>query len=242
MDLLKPLKSAVRFNTTSDGVKLVSFKIPENKAGELNLQIRKENEDYSYRYYIELKNKFNKLLGYEHYSYFKDSENITGLYIKVEPEYRQRNYYFGEIIRLASIIEMLENKVKNFIITSKETAINFHSKYKFRPAVTSFDSRDKLLQNIAADKGREFYDLSQKALELIEKIKNHKLYGLHIRDLNDEINNLFYNYIQRAQTVKNPQQHQLKWVLDMKLTEEEIRKNKDFFNNLFNKHGIDYRI
>lgn len=242
MNLLNPLRSTLKLNNTDNGVKLFSFKIPENKAGELNVCVKRDPEGYRYKYYTELRNRFDKLLGYEHFSYFKDSDNMSGLFIKVEPEYRQKHYYFGEILRLASIIEMLENNVKNFIITSKETAVYFHSKYKFRPSITSFETRDRVLDNIAADKSIDFQDLSMKAQDIITQKANPKTTNTTLRELCKDTSTLLYKYLQRATAKKQQNNHQLKWPVEMTLTADDIKADKDFFNNLFKKHGIDYQI
>ena len=241
MNKVELFKPVIRLYKPDETRKLCSFKVPQNKAGELFVDIKPESPLNNFRFIIELKNRLGKLLGYEIYSHFEGSDKMTGLYINVLDEYRQRHYFLGEILRLASIIQMLENKIKTFSIKSKETAIYFHSKYKFQPSVTAFHDRDKLLKTIADDKSPDFKDLSQRAKIFTEQIKNI-LSGEKQRSMCRPANELIKEYITRALSEKNIKQHQFGWTMDMTLTEETIKGNKDFFNALFAKHGIDYKI
>lgn len=241
MNKINLVKPVIRLYRPDDTRKLCSFEVLENKAGNLFINTKKFTHDNNFRFIIELKNKLGHLLGFEHYSHFEGTESMTGLYINVNEEYRQRNYYLGEILRLASIIQMLENKVKNFSIKSKSTAVYFHAKYKFQPSVTAFHDRDKLLKTIADDKSPDFKDLSQRAKIFTEQIKNI-LSGEKQRSMCRPANELIKEYITRALSEKNIKQHQFGWTMDMTLTEETIKGNKDFFNALFSKHGIDYKI
>lgn len=236
--MVKPLITSIAKNDTR---KLCSFSIPENKAGELFVKVKEAENGYGYKFITELKNKYNKLLGYEEFSFFDWTDNITGLYINVDKEYRQKNYFFGEILRLTSIIEMLENKIKNFKITSKDSAIYFHSKYKFEPAVTSFEDRKKLLQTIVNDRSNGFEDLSLTAQRLNKYFQN-RISWQSQQEFQKQTNKLLQEYIKRALDKKEIDKHSFKWTMDMCLTEENVRKNRDFFNGLFKKHGIDYTI
>ncbi len=237
-NVIKPLKPIF---VPYKGRKLCSLTIPENKAGELQINVKEPDDKYGNGFITELKNKYNKLLGFEHYSHEFSSDKITGLYIDVEPEYRRKNYRFGEILRLVSIMEMLENKINKFVICAKDNAIYFHAKYKFEPAVTSFSTRDKLLETVINDNSKKFSDLSGEAAQLKEKISS-ALSAEEQRNLCSETNLLLSRYIRRAELENNINKHQFNWPMDMVLTSEQIYKNKNYFNRLFKKHGIDYSI
>lgn len=241
MNLIKPLKNTFELNNTGR-MKLFSFNVPENKAGELNICVKNDPDRCGYRYYTELRNRFNKLLGYEHFAHFDGSDNISGLYINVEPEYRRKKYYIGEILRLASIIEMLENNVKNLVITSKETAVYFHFKYKFRPTISSFEARDRILKNIAEDKGEDFADLAIKARKLQYQRLHRSELGIKNRQLCKDTSILLNEYLNRAYTKQKQSEHKISWPVEMTLHIEDIKANKDYFNSLFKKHKIDYSI
>ena len=137
---------------------------------------------------------------------------------------------------------MLENKKTLFKIYSKSTAIYFHSKYKFEPNITSFHERDAALLTIIQDKNKNFSDLSQKGKNLQHKI-NICQTAEEQRELCLSVNKLIKEYIERA---KNPagnyKFHPFQSGIDMILTNKNLIKHKDFFNNLFKKHGIDYNI
>lgn len=238
IDNVKPSIKLYRLDETR---KLCSLIIPKNNAGELNVNVKEDISGSGYRFIIELRNKLNKLLSYEHFSHFNNNDNMTGLYIHVNPEYRQKHYFFGEILRLTSIIQMLENNIKNFSLTSKESAIYFHSKYKFQPSVTSFSNRDKLLSTLVNDKAPDFRDLSLKGKVLAEQIKNNPSPDKQ-RMYCNEANQLFSQYINRALSNRDINSHKFDWLMDMKLTRENVFANKEFYNKLFEKHGIDYKI
>ena len=59
-----------------------------------------------------LKNRLGKTLGSEEFNMDTKTGKAIGKMIVVEPEYRQKNFRFGEILRLSSIIMILENKIK----------------------------------------------------------------------------------------------------------------------------------
>ncbi len=236
MTLISPIKPTI--TTLADSKKLCSFRIMSNKAGELDLTVKPKL--FGYNCFIsELKNRFNKLLGFEEFTLFNGTQNIDGFFIRVNNEYQRCGYNFGEILRLSSIIEILENKVKNFNIVSKDSAIYFHSKYKFKPNISSFKERDMLLKTVANNE--QFADLREKAVALQSKIIEEKD-SARQRDFCKEANELINEFIQKVLANKSEKEHPFNWVMRMTLTDENIMQNKDFFNVLFKKHGIDYQI
>ncbi len=250
MNTTELIKPVIRFYESGDTRKLCSLKIPNNKAGELFLDVKQESANIDYRFIAELKNRFGKLLGSETFTMFKDSSDINGLYISVEPEYRNKlkasgtniNYKLGEILRLASIIEILENKIKNFIIYSKNTAIYFHSKYNFKPAITSFEERDYALESIINNKTSSYDDIVEKAKKLLQYSKLEKAPEKQ-RELCRETNLLLEEYIKKVLSEKDAyKKHPFRRGIQMVLTDDTIRDNRVFFNTLFENHGINYTI
>ncbi len=67
------------------------------------------------------------------------------------------------MLRLASIMEIIENKSPFIYIFSKDTAVYFHGKYKFEPAIKAFKERNAALETIIQDKSPHFKDLSIKS-------------------------------------------------------------------------------
>lgn len=92
----------------------------------------------------------------------------------------------GEIMRLISIIDMLENNLNKIQILSISNAIHFHKKYKFKPInYTSATTNNKIFETSKSNYNKDF---------------------------------------------------------PMELTVKDIKNNKRFFNQLFTKHKIDYKI
>ena len=193
---------------------------------------------YNYNNYrIEFKNKKRGLTAQENIGLYPWTDY---LFINNMDSFYER-CGLGTCMHLINIIEMLENKIKNFKITSKDSAIYFHSKYKFEPAVTSFEDRKKLLQTIVNDRSNGFEDLSLTAQRLNKYFQN-RISWQSQQEFQKQTNKLLQEYIKRALDKKEIDKHSFKWTMDMCLTEENVRKNRDFFNGLFKKHGIDYTI
>ncbi len=190
----------------------------------------------------ELRNRLGKVLGSEHFTLTEGYPESIGFLISVEPEYRKKNFRFGEILRLSSIMMILENKIKEFKIISKNTAIFFHSKYKFEPSIKSFETRDKALESVIENCKKGYEDIKHEAERLQEECR-HKQDAKEQRELCIKTNLLLKKYFQRVLDLKdNTDSHPFKTAIDMVLTDKAIIENKDFFNNLFKKHSIDYRI
>ncbi len=240
---IKNTKPIITNVAQGDTRKLCSFVVPKSKVGELYLDVKMPKAGYGYNFITELRNRFDKLLGYEEFAHFEGSPNMSGLFIRVNDEYKQKGFNFGEILRLSSIIEIMENKVKNFGIISKDSAIYFHAKYKFKPDL-AFSDRDKFLKILSDDKSNGYEKFSQKAQDLTDKLKiaieNADI--TQQRKICSETNEVLGEYLDGVIAEKSQKQHPLNWTMPMTLTDENILKNKEFFNQLYQKHGIDYNV
>lgn len=204
--------------------------------GELITDTRNYNDGYN-RLISEIRNKIGKRFGHEIFSLDQERKSMYGHYLEVEPEYRMRGFRFGEVVRLSSIITMLENNIKQFDILSKNTAVYFHSKYKFVPNVVGIDDRINLLKSIVQNGGKFFEDLVKKATELLQPPPSTEQ-----KELVQQTNSLAKEYITRVLERGEQKNHPFICSVDMKLTAENVIENKDFFNALFQKHGINYTI
>lgn len=240
---IKNTKPIITNVAQGDTRKLCSFVVPENKFGKLYLDVKMPKAGYGHNFITELRNRFDKLLGYEEFAYFEGSPNMSGLFIRVNDEYKQKGFNFGEILRLSNIIEIMENKVKNFEIISKDTAIYFHAKYKFTPNL-AFSDRDKFLKTLSGDKSNGYEKFSQKAQDLADKLKIAKENAdiPQQRKICAETNEVLGEYLDKVIAEKSQKQHPINFTMPMTLTDENILKNKEFFNQLFKKHGIDYNV
>ena len=57
-----------------------------------------------------------------------------------------------------------------------------------------------------------------------------------------ETNEVLGEYLDKVIAEKSQKQHPINFTMPMTLTDENILKNKEFFNQLFKKHGIDYNV
>lgn len=78
-------------------------------------------------------NSFNDKLAFHNYDVYNMVGEMDGSYMQTELPYRHHG--LGEILRLASIIEMKENNINKMTIFSMPEAIKFHYKYGFRPNI-----------------------------------------------------------------------------------------------------------
>lgn len=63
------------------------------------------------------------------------------------------------------------------------------------------------------------------------------------RELCEETQELMQDYINLAMQKQSPEKsYPLKWGMDMVLTKEKVESNKEFYNPLFERHGLDYRL
>ncbi len=194
--------------------------------------------------FIEIKNRFGKELGHELFSMEKGkSKNIFGFDIQVADEYRQKSFRIGELLRLASIMEMVENKSPHIKICTKNTAVYFHGKYKFEPDITSFDERNQVLKSIIADKSPGFKDITDKAKKLLQEAVVTAANPVNQRDLCVRTNVLVKEYIERALLEKNPEKsHPFNYGFYMILKKDTVKNFNEYFNQMFKRQGIDYRI
>ena len=190
----------------------------------------------------EIKNSFGKTLGYEMFSLNSNSHKGCGATMEVEKEYRQKGFKIGEVLRLSSIIGIMENEISEFEIYSIPHAIYFHSKYKFEPAITRFEERDNTLLAIITNSKKGYEDFKEEAETLLEEASRDKN-SENQRKLCEDTNSLVKKYIQKVlETEDGYKNHPFQQGIRMILTKDEIIKNKDFFNSLFIKHGINYKI
>ena len=119
---------------------------------------------------IKENNKFKTIL-------INNKNNLVGINsFKIQENTFNKHTGLGEIMRLISIIDMIENNLQKIQIFSLSKATPFHLKYKFKPI----------------------------------------------------------NY--------QPEKLNFNKDLPMELTIQDIKANKTFFNTLFAKHKINYRI
>ena len=236
------IKPIIKNLNTNDNRKLCSFTVKHPIFNDLRVETRPIKEN-NYGFIIEIKNAMNKIIGIENFGLYKDSNSMDGFLIKVENEY-QGKFKIGEILRLASIIEMIENKINSFKIYSKSSAVFFHSKYKFKPDIKSFEERNKFLENVAENPNQEYSKYKDSAINFLDRIAKRGKNAKAQRELCKEVNTFASEYINKVLSgdKKEYKKYPFEWGMSMELTKDDVYQNKDFFNSLFEKHGIDYKI
>lgn len=217
------------------------FGIKNEKAGDIFVKTAKVEGLNNYKILVE--SKSGRELGFEEFVINPKNKNIYGSYIKVASEYRQKGWRLGEVMRLASIMEMIKNNSRQIRIYSKDTAVYFHAKYKFQPAIYRIDERDSVLEMIMKDKSKNFGDLADEAKKIFKQIRLAPKDDVTQIELCKPVNNLVQKYIERALQEPNPEKnHPFTNGINMLLSKSTVIENKDFFNKLYEKHGIDYKI
>lgn len=241
--LVKPKWAQYKENDTRQFFE--PFKVNHEKLGNLDVSIRKYEDGFS-NWIIEVKNALDQRLGKEVLYFEKDTKNLTGLNIIVEPEYRHsrfKNYKLGELLRLSSLMEMIQNKSSHIKIYSKGSAVYFHSKYGFEPDITIFADRNRSLESIIANSDNNTYDFVEKAQDIMAKVRFYKDDAPVQRELCRQTNSLLKEYIQEVLKLGNSDEnYPFNIGMNMILRKDTIEKNRSFYNKLFEKQGIDFTI
>ena len=184
----------------------------------------------------KIADKENKTLGSYNYQVNLTSKKIGSGYIHTVGQYRHKG--IGEIMRLASLMELKENNINAIEINALPEAIQFHHNYKFKPNITQRFWAIKILQNICKNPNIQ-ENHRQKADSLCQHISektNWLLDKKKAKSVNYFIENILKTYKSNWQTAG------LSLTIPMILTKNNMNKFSSFFNDLFKKHGINYKI
>lgn len=180
-----------------------------------------------------VKNLKKQECGRHEYKLWLQNREFSGEYIEVYPPFR--NQRLGELLKLASIIEMKANNLDKITLYSLPEAIKFHAKFGFTPNIKSSDPISLILKEITEK--NQFSDLSEQSLQMLKGLsgKFHLISGDEMKN----INNFFSVYIKRCISENTPVFNKK---IAMILTEKSINKNADYYNNLFEKHEINFKV
>lgn len=223
------------------------FSVQHPWLGTLTVSIREVNRELD-TFLIELKNSLKKVFSEESLIIEPKNQRIRGMNIQTAEEYRAtkkgRKHGFGELIRLTSIMEMLENKCNSISIFSKNTAVYFHGKYKFKPNITDKKNALDILSNIINEKALGYKGMSEKAKKIYQELEEiDTLPDEQKIELFKKINNFINRYIRKVLSEGNcGQGHEFSKGMDMILTKRIIQREKLFFNKKYKTQGIDYKI
>lgn len=220
--------------------KLCSFSTYNKKLHKLITKTEKY-QDENDMFVTTLETKSGKFLGKDVFSIPTAPNPMFDYNILAHPQFRNKNFNIGEILRLSSIIELIENNLPQINLCSKDTSIYFHAKYKFEPNITQFTETSRALESIINNPSNNVEMLISKAKTLIQKF-NNSTSPEEKRAIRTSANILIKDYIETVLAKNNYKQHPFNYTMDMKLTIEKIKENKHFFNALFRKHKINYQI
>lgn len=221
---------------------LKSFDLFDEKLGDLHIDIKSklDNSSLNEKIFLNIRNsKETEPLVQEIIEIFKN-KNIIGHQIEVLEKYRHKNLRLGELMRLLSISLMNENRSNTFRLYSKNTAIGFHTKYKFHTDISDLNIIDAFLKKIASEKTKDFKSIAQKAQEF----EDENWTGIaDSSEWLDSVNNLITGYLKKITELKRSSETgSIPFFVDMELNRKELLENRSFYNSLFEKHGIDYKI
>lgn len=221
-----------------NNIKLCSLDFRKTKNLEVKAFKKPEN---TFLYQMQVLNNCKIAQANESFGILQHPVELFTFNINVLPQFK--NMKIGELLKLMDIINLLENKLPHIKLYSKDSAVYFHAKYKFEPIITRFTERDSLLRSIANDTQNGFQEIVQRAKNLIEKITQNNT-GKAQREFCKETNKIVSDYIRLVQEGEKNEykKHQFNTGFSMILTKPTIEENKNFFNELFNQHNIDYTI
>ncbi len=172
-----------------------------------------------------------KQLGYHDYKLLVNSGFLEGDYIEVDKHVRNKG--IGEVLKLASLIEMKKNNLNKMTLYSVPDAIKFHAKFGFTPDIGYVAPVPLILEGIKEN--RIYKDLSERASALSDRISAEFINEDNLKGVNE----LLTEYIDRCLQDNTPIFNRK---INMVLTKEKINSNADFYNNLFEKHGINFKV
>lgn len=218
------------------GAKICEISLYKETLGKIKTKVVKQRD---FNYVTNLIGEKSENLGSD-YFYMNPKEHLMIDYdIRTPVKYRGK-YRLGELLRLISIIQMNENNIQKMDLYSRENAVLFHARYGFKPKIRQFLHRDKLLEQILNDK--RFEDLCQKAAFVKQKIVESANLNGDLRALCVLVSELVEEYIQRIMQLSKTETCTFNHGFDMELNKDFIIKNKEKFNEMLKKQGLDYKI
>ncbi len=148
----------------------------------------------------------------------------------------KRNLGLGASMHLLGIIELLENDYDYLKLYSISSAVPFHAKFGYKPDAKRWEDGLALnMESISEEKDPRLWQFAFRAKTLILSCDN---------DCVRKGNILLAEYIRAASKIKSKEEMEnlLPIGTTMKLSKSSIMKHKQFYNKLFKKYDIDYKI
>lgn len=208
----------------------------ENGSGYIRTSTNSTKSPNALRINTEITDKKHSILGFYEYTINKSTETTNHGYIETAKTKRRNG--LGEILRLSSLIEFKENGIKTLELEAFPAAIPFHLKCKLKPNLTTSDKTLKILNDIKNNPNvSPYYSKTAELLAQAIELKN-------TISLDKETRKIVNKFIESftKQHIHNWKNAKFKQLLPMILTECRLKQFADFYNKLFKKHGINYKI
>lgn len=151
----------------------------------------------------------------------------------------QHKYGFGKSMHLLNIVEMFENNADSIQLEATGEAVPFHTQMGFYPDgkwSTGVSVNVERITNDNTPELKKYTEIAKLLMNAENKMSENALSILG--------NKLINGYTKAALKIKPKQE--LKYLvyehIPMILKREDIIRNKDYYNRLFDKYGIDYHI
>ncbi|MCI1273084.1 MAG: hypothetical protein LKG27_01465 [Clostridiaceae bacterium] len=241
MNLKVPIIKETAIKWSNSKIKFFDdFNLQNPKLGQIKISIDKDSDDFDE---IHIMSKSGKSLAYDTFIMGLSNKLMEDFFMRVNHNLCQSGARLGEILRLTSIMELMKNNLDKIKLYSKDTAVIFHSKYGFEPKIKSFDERNQLIKKIRSLENPEYRPLKEKAEDLAHQIELDSLYPEKQRQYCVDASLLGKEYIENLlQNGTQGDSTPFLYGMSMELTKDKILKNKEFYNNLYKKHGIDFEL
>ena len=153
-----------------------------------------------------------------------------------------RKKEIGEILNLASLITFKENSFPSFDIFAFRSSIQFYAKYGFNIFSENINEIINNLKFLTELKGTKFINTRISASHFMKQLSNttDKNYKLRYAELS---NNLVSEHLRTlAREGEVVDKYNLCSHTHMRFTTPDMLKNKDYLNELLDKHKINYEI
>ncbi len=231
-----------------DDIKIVSpYTLPQKYDEDVFVKIQ-PNQEHENRFETLINVRETKNLARNEFLIDKEEKTLKNAGMDVWST-RQRGKGLGVVLHLNNIIELMENDLDKIELYSMGQAVLFHGKCKFQPALRDKDDIETALHTVSLKDYKKFPHIEnvvQKAIVYLDEVLfTGGAYCLNEKNLK-KANDIVSEYIETINTQKlSPQEREdfgFSSGFDMVLTKEKILENKDFFNSLFEKFKIDYKI
>lgn len=148
-----------------------------------------------------------------------------------------QNFGLGTCMHLINIMEMLENNINKIDLHSTFSAIPFHTRLGFQPTNKWDEGLSVNIEKIKNNDYPELKSYSESAKQLLAakfSYPSKTILG----------NKLMYNYTIDAIKIlpREELENLFSRATHMRLKSEDVIKNREFYNELFQKYNIDYGI